>query len=70
MTRHKPRSPQRRTALALLACAVAVLGLPAVGAHAAGGPDAAATAPATAGRARHAHAAPAGPDRPPHTHRP
>ncbi|MFJ3285120.1 discoidin domain-containing protein [Streptomyces sp. NPDC086669] len=57
MTRHKPRSPQRRTALALLACAVAVLGLPAVGAHAAGGPDAAATAPATAGSARHAHAA-------------
>ncbi|MFJ6649314.1 discoidin domain-containing protein [Streptomyces sp. NPDC091290] len=57
MTRHKPRSPQRRTALALLACAVAVLGLPAVSAHAAGGPDAAATAPATAGSARHAHAA-------------
>ncbi|MEU2784181.1 discoidin domain-containing protein [Streptomyces sp. NPDC007110] len=57
MTRHKPSSPQRRTALALLACAVAVLGLPAVGAHAAGGPDAAATAPATAGSARHAHAA-------------
>ncbi|MEU6546200.1 discoidin domain-containing protein [Streptomyces sp. NPDC046859] len=57
MTRHEPRSPQRRTALALLACAVAVLGLPAVGAHAAGGPDAAATAPATAGSARRAHAA-------------
>ncbi|MFF0303940.1 discoidin domain-containing protein [Streptomyces sp. NPDC004562] len=57
MTRHKPRSPQRRTALALMACAVAVLGLPAVGAHAAGGPDAAATGPATAGSARHAHAA-------------
>ncbi|MGW0146379.1 discoidin domain-containing protein [Streptomyces sp. NPDC003333] len=57
MTRHKPRSPQRRTALALLACAVAVLGLPAVGAHAAGGPDAAATAPATAGSALRAHTA-------------
>ncbi|MFC9958693.1 discoidin domain-containing protein [Streptomyces nigra] len=57
MTRPKPRTPRRRTATALLACAVAVLGLPAVDAHAAGGPDAAATAPATAGSARKAHAA-------------
>ncbi|MFG3292028.1 discoidin domain-containing protein [Streptomyces sp. NPDC048179] len=37
MTRHKPRSWRRRAATALLASAVMVLGLPAVGAHAATG---------------------------------
>ncbi|MGW7242734.1 discoidin domain-containing protein [Streptomyces sp. NPDC054804] len=57
MTRHKPRSWRRRAATAVLASAVMVLGLPAVGAHAAGGPNAAADARTKAGSARAAHAA-------------
>ncbi|MEU3520039.1 discoidin domain-containing protein [Streptomyces sp. NPDC006654] len=57
MTPHKPRSWRRRAAAAVLASAVMVLGLPAVGAHAAGGPNAAADAATTAGSARAAHAA-------------
>ncbi|MEU0966023.1 discoidin domain-containing protein [Streptomyces sp. NPDC005917] len=57
MTRHKPRSWRRRAATAVLASAVMVLGLPAVGAHAAGGPNAAADAAAKAGSSRAAHAA-------------
>ncbi|MGW1619304.1 galactose-binding domain-containing protein [Streptomyces sp. NPDC002172] len=57
MTRHKPRSWRRRAATAVLASAVMVLGLPAVGARAAGGPNAAADTATTAGSARSAHAA-------------
>lgn len=57
MTRHKQRSTRRRAATAALASAVIVLGLPAVGAHAAGGPNAAAHAVTTAGSTRGAHAA-------------
>ncbi|MFJ5178506.1 discoidin domain-containing protein [Streptomyces griseoviridis] len=57
MTRHKPRSWRRRAATAALASTLLVLGLPAVGAHAAGGPDAAADAPSRAGSALRAHAA-------------
>ncbi|MFE4815171.1 discoidin domain-containing protein [Streptomyces sp. NPDC056704] len=57
MTRHKQRSTRRRAATAALASAVMVLGLPAVGAHAAGGPNAAADAVTTAGSTRGAHAA-------------
>ncbi|MFF5139419.1 discoidin domain-containing protein [Streptomyces sp. NPDC013157] len=57
MTRHKPRSWRRRAATAVLASAVMVLGMPAVGAHAAGGPNAAADTASTAGSARSAHAA-------------
>jgi len=57
MTRHKQRSTRRRAATAALASAVMVLGLPAVGAHAAGGPNAAAEAKTTAGSTRGAHKA-------------
>ncbi|OIJ65503.1 discoidin domain-containing protein [Streptomyces mangrovisoli] len=57
MMRHQHRTPRRRAATAALACAVLVLGLPAVAAHAAGGPDAAADAATRAGSALHAHAA-------------
>ncbi|WP_329535025.1 discoidin domain-containing protein [Streptomyces sp. NBC_01450] len=57
MTRHKQRSTRRRAATAVLASAVMVLGLPAVGAHAAGGPNAAAAAVTTAGSTRGVHAA-------------
>ncbi|MEU4037321.1 discoidin domain-containing protein [Streptomyces collinus] len=57
MIRHKPRTWRRRTATAALASAVMVLGTPAVGAHAAGGPDAAADAATKAGSALRAHAA-------------
>ncbi|WP_051800795.1 discoidin domain-containing protein [Streptomyces sp. NRRL F-525] len=56
-TRHKKRSPRRRAAIAALASAVMVLGLPAVGAHAAGGPNVAAGAKTTAGSTRGAHKA-------------
>ncbi|MFJ9542175.1 discoidin domain-containing protein [Streptomyces sp. NPDC101225] len=57
MIRSKPRSFRRRAATAALASAVLVLGLPAVGAHAAGGPDAAADAATKAGSALRAHSA-------------
>ncbi|MFE4695759.1 discoidin domain-containing protein [Streptomyces sp. NPDC056738] len=57
MTPHKPRSWRRRAAIAALSSTVMVLGLPAVGAHAAGGPNAAADAATKAGSARAAHAA-------------
>ncbi|MER6474212.1 discoidin domain-containing protein [Streptomyces collinus] len=57
MIRHKPRTWKRRTATAALASAVMVLGLPAVGAHAAGGPNAAADAATRAGSALRAHSA-------------
>ncbi|MCX4912226.1 discoidin domain-containing protein [Streptomyces sp. NBC_00687] len=57
MTRYKPRSWRRRAATAVLASTVMVLGLPAVGATAAGGPNTAADAPTKAGSARDAHAA-------------
>ncbi|WP_326790141.1 discoidin domain-containing protein [Streptomyces sp. NBC_00151] len=57
MTPHKPRSWRSRAATAALASLVMVLGLPAVGAHAAGGPDAAAEAVTKAGSARGAHTA-------------
>ncbi|MFD9096886.1 discoidin domain-containing protein [Streptomyces collinus] len=57
MIRHEPRTWRRRTATAALASAVMVLGLPAVGAHAAGGPDAAADAATRAGSALRAHPA-------------
>ncbi|MFC9278292.1 discoidin domain-containing protein [Streptomyces collinus] len=57
MIRHKPRTWRRRTATAALASAVMVLGMPAVGAHAAGGPDAAADAATRAGSALRAHSA-------------
>ncbi|MER7789733.1 discoidin domain-containing protein [Streptomyces sp. NPDC097640] len=57
MTRHKPRSWRRRAATAALASAVTVLGLPAVGAQAAGGPNAAADAPAKSGSALGTHSA-------------
>ncbi|MGW1535304.1 discoidin domain-containing protein [Streptomyces aureus] len=57
MTPHKPRSWRSRAATAALASLVMVLGLPAVGAHAAGGPDAAAEAPTKAGSARSGHTA-------------
>ncbi|MFJ2728400.1 discoidin domain-containing protein [Streptomyces collinus] len=57
MIRHKPRTWRRRTATAALASAVTVLGMPAVGAHAAGGPNAAADAATRAGSALRAHSA-------------
>ncbi|WP_392972696.1 discoidin domain-containing protein [Streptomyces sp. LN245] len=57
MTPHKPRSWRSRAATAALASLVMVLGLPAVGAHAAGGPNAAADAVTKAGSARGAHTA-------------
>ncbi|WP_428933769.1 discoidin domain-containing protein [Streptomyces sp. ACT015] len=57
MTRHEPRTWRRRAATAALASTLIVLGLPAVGAQAAGGPDAAADAPSRAGSALRAHAA-------------
>ncbi|MDX2593105.1 discoidin domain-containing protein [Streptomyces sp. WI03-4A] len=57
MIRHKPRTWRRRTATAALASAVTVLGMPAVGAHAAGGPNAAADAVTRAGSALRAHSA-------------
>ncbi|WP_393101120.1 discoidin domain-containing protein [Streptomyces sp. LN325] len=57
MTRHKPRSWRRRAATAALASTVMVLGMPAIGAHAAGGPNAAADAATKAGSALGAHAA-------------
>lgn len=57
MTRHEPRSWRRRAATAALASTVMVLGLPAVGAQAAGGPDAAAGARTRSGSALGAHAA-------------
>ncbi|MFF8537985.1 discoidin domain-containing protein [Streptomyces sp. NPDC015532] len=57
MTPHKPRSWRSRAATAALASLVMVLGLPAVGAHAAGGPNAAADAVTRAGSARGAHTA-------------
>ncbi|WP_328457040.1 discoidin domain-containing protein [Streptomyces sp. NBC_00386] len=57
MTPHKPRSWRSRAATAALASLVMVLGLPAVGAHAAGGPDAAAEAVTKAGSARGVHTA-------------
>ncbi|MEU7424997.1 discoidin domain-containing protein [Streptomyces sp. NPDC040750] len=57
MTRHKPRYWRRRAATAALASTVMVLGLPAVGAHAAGGRDAAVDATTKAGSALAAHSA-------------
>ncbi|MEU6382055.1 discoidin domain-containing protein [Streptomyces bauhiniae] len=57
MTRRKPRSWRRRAATAALASTVMVLGLPAVAAHAAGGPGTAADTAITAGSARDTHAA-------------
>ncbi|MYW18767.1 Secreted glycosyl hydrolase, partial [Streptomyces sp. SID2955] len=57
MTRHKPSSWRRRTATAALVSSVMVLGLPALGAHAAGGPDAAAGTPARSGSAQGTHVA-------------
>ncbi|MZD06419.1 Secreted glycosyl hydrolase, partial [Streptomyces sp. SID5785] len=57
MTRHRPRAGRRRVATAVLAGTVMVLGLPAVGAHAAGGPDAAAGHRTTSGSALRAHSA-------------
>ncbi|MGW1986752.1 discoidin domain-containing protein [Streptomyces collinus] len=57
MIRHEPRTWRRRAATAALASAVTVLGMPAVGAHAAGGPNAAADAATRAGSALRAHAA-------------
>ncbi|MFE9497164.1 discoidin domain-containing protein [Streptomyces collinus] len=57
MIPHKPRTWRRRTATAALASAVTVLGMPAVGAHAAGGPNAAADAVTRAGSALRAHSA-------------
>ncbi|MBY8840483.1 discoidin domain-containing protein [Streptomyces sp. SP2-10] len=56
MTRYKPSSWRRRTATAALASTIMVLGLPALGAHATGGPDTAA-ATAKAGSALGKHAA-------------
>ncbi|MFJ3670104.1 discoidin domain-containing protein [Streptomyces sp. NPDC090106] len=55
--RRRPRSFRRRAATAALASSLLVLGLPAVGAHAAGGPDVAAEAPVKAGSALRAHPA-------------
>ncbi|WCE01727.1 discoidin domain-containing protein [Streptomyces sp. HUAS 31] len=57
MTRHQPRPPRRRAATTVLAVAVMVLGLPAVGAHAADVPRDAADAATTAGSARAGHQA-------------
>ncbi|WP_128800941.1 MULTISPECIES: discoidin domain-containing protein [unclassified Streptomyces] len=57
MMRHKPRSFRRRAATAALASAVLALGMPAVGAHAAGGPNAAADTATRAGSALRAHSA-------------
>lgn len=57
MIRHEPRTWRRRTATAVLASAVMVLGMPAAGAHAAGGPDAAADAATRAGSALRTHSA-------------
>src|SRR5690242_19552866 len=57
MIRSKPRSWRRRAATAALAYAVLVLGMPAVGAHTAGGPNAAADAATKAGSAMRAHSA-------------
>ncbi|MFC3572630.1 discoidin domain-containing protein [Streptomyces yaanensis] len=57
MIRHKPRSWSRRAATAALASALLVLGMPAVGAHAVGGPDVAADAATKAGSALRAHSA-------------
>ncbi|MET8586330.1 discoidin domain-containing protein [Streptomyces collinus] len=57
MIRHQPRTWRRRTVTAALASAVMVLGLPAVGAHAAGGPNAAADTATRAGSALRAHPA-------------
>ncbi|MFI1330596.1 discoidin domain-containing protein [Streptomyces sp. NPDC020845] len=57
MIRPKPRSWRRRAATAALASTVMVLGMPAVGAQAAGGPNAAADAPAKSGGALGTHSA-------------
>ncbi|MFJ4584617.1 discoidin domain-containing protein [Streptomyces echinatus] len=57
MTRYKPSSWRVRTATAALTSTLMVLGLPALDAHAAGGPDAAAGATARAGSALGTHPA-------------
>ncbi|MET9126205.1 discoidin domain-containing protein [Streptomyces sp. NPDC004528] len=57
MTRHRPRSWRRRAATAALASTVIALGMPALSAHAAGGPNAAADGPTKAGSALGAHTA-------------
>ncbi|MGW0798320.1 discoidin domain-containing protein [Streptomyces sp. NPDC002692] len=57
MTRHRPRSWRRRAATAALASTVIALGMPALSAHAAGGPNAAADSPTKAGSALGAHTA-------------
>ncbi|MGW1728913.1 discoidin domain-containing protein [Streptomyces sp. NPDC002306] len=57
MTRHKPRFVRRRAATTALASAVLALGMPTVGAHAAGGPDVAAGTATKAGSALRAHSA-------------
>ncbi|MFG2359157.1 discoidin domain-containing protein [Streptomyces sp. NPDC048521] len=57
MTRHQPIRWRRRTATAALASTVMVLGLPALDAHAAGGPNTAAGAATRAGSTLGTHAA-------------
>ncbi|MEV8038135.1 discoidin domain-containing protein [Streptomyces sp. NPDC086182] len=57
MTPHKPRSWRRGAVTAALASTVMVLGLPAVGAQAAGGPNAAADTATKAGSVSGAHTA-------------